>query len=75
MDALSFVKKTVLWNATVELQSRTERPFRFLVTVTGLPPYTLVRKYEVKTFSPGQAAMLGGTRFEREMAGEVEFAL
>lgn len=72
MDVLSFPKHGVLWNATVELMSRKERPFRFCVTVTGLPPHRCTRKYEVKTFSPGQAAMLGGTRFEREMAGLLE---
>ena len=75
MDVLSFAKQTVLWNATVELQSRTERPFRFIVTVTGLPPHAVTRKYEVKTSSPNQAAMLGGNRFEREMAGTWEFQI
>jgi hypothetical protein len=75
MDLLTFPKSSVLWNATVDLLSRKERPFRFCVTVTGLPPHAVTRKYEVKTFSPGQAAMLGGTRFEREMAGLLKVAV
>ena len=75
MDVLEFPKSGVLWDATVELLSKKERPFRFCVTVTGLPPHALTRKYEVKTFSPAQAAMLGGTRFEREMAGILKVAV
>jgi hypothetical protein len=74
-EILTIPKTPVLWNATVELMSAVERPFRFQVTVIGQPPHARRRVYEVRSFSDTQAAMLGGQRFEREMSSPLQLVI
>jgi hypothetical protein len=54
--------------AVVDLLSKVERPWKFKVTVTGMPPHAVQRVYEISSFSDNQAAMLGIERFVKEFS-------
>jgi hypothetical protein len=58
----------VLCHATVDLLSRTERPYRFAVTVQGKPPHYARRVYEIMARSDSDAAQAGIDRFVHEMS-------
>jgi len=57
----------VLCDATVELIHRHIRPYVFLVTVTGLPPHAVTRKYTIAAKDDNSAAMKGISLFVKEM--------
>jgi hypothetical protein len=54
-----------LCSAIVDLVSQFERPFRFRVTVRGLPPHAHTRIYEITAPSDRHAAQAGIDRFVR----------
>jgi hypothetical protein len=58
----------VLADATVDLISKVYRPWLFRVTVTGKPPYSTTRVYEIHGKSDSDAALAGIDRFVREMS-------
>ena len=52
--------------AIVDLISRVQRPYLFLVTVTGQPPHAFRRQYKVAADSDNSAAMKGLELFVKE---------
>jgi len=58
----------VLCDAIVDLVSRVQRPFLWKVTVTGLPPHSVTRVYEIAAKSDNVAAMTGIEKFVKEMS-------
>jgi hypothetical protein len=54
--------------ATVELISRVQRPYLFLVTVVGLHPHAYTRKYNVVADSDDSAAFKGIEVFVKEFS-------
>lgn len=52
--------------AIVDLLSRVQRPFLFLVTVFGEPPHSCVRKYHVRAPDDSSAASKGLELFVKE---------
>lgn len=59
-------KVRVLCNAVVDLISRRQRPYLFLVTVTGLPPHVATRRYTIDAKDDNSAAMKGIGLFVKE---------
>ena len=55
-------------NAIVDLISRVQRPFLWKVTVTGIPPHSHRRVYEITAKTDTLAAMAGMNRFMKEMS-------
>jgi hypothetical protein len=51
---------------TVDLISRLFRPYLFMVTVTGEPPHSVVRRYRVAADSDDSAAVSGMRMFVKE---------
>jgi len=56
----------VLCNAVVDLISRVQRPYVFMVTVTGLHPHVGVRQYTIAANDDNGAAMKGIQLFVKE---------
>jgi|HubBroStandDraft_1064217.scaffolds.fasta_scaffold85950_1 hypothetical protein len=54
--------------AIVDLISKFQRPYLFLVTVTGEPPHAGVRKYHVIADSDNSAAMKGLELYVKEFS-------
>lgn len=57
-----------LCEATVELKSKHQRPWLFLVKVVGKPPHGVTRTYEIAASSDNVAAMTGIERFVKEFS-------
>jgi hypothetical protein len=58
----------VLCDAVVDLVSRVQRPWLFKVTVTGKPPHSVTRVYEIAAKTDNLAAMTGIEKFVKEMS-------
>jgi hypothetical protein len=58
----------VLCSCTMDLVSRVQRPFVFVVTVTGEPPHAFTRKYEIAAYSDDAAAQCAIDTFVKEMS-------
>ena len=59
-------RSRVLCDAWVSLIARHQRPYLFLVTVTGLPPHAATRRYTIAAESDNAAAMKGISLFVKE---------
>jgi len=54
--------------ATVELLSKRQRPYLFMVTVVGEPPHVATRRYRVIADSDNSAALKGLELFVNEFS-------
>ena len=65
---LSPDKAKVLCSATVQLISKLQRPYKFMVTVVGLPPHEGRRIYQIDANNDSSAAFAAIDKFVAEMS-------
>jgi hypothetical protein len=75
MTVLTPQNSPVRCQCIVDLISKVQRPFLFLVTCWGEPPHAYMEKYHITALDPGSAAAKGLEVFQARASNPAIYAL